>query len=268
MTGADLHPNAIDGTTGTELTPASQATYDGRYQGKTAGNVTVTPTTNGTTTLKVTQQDGTTTILDVDTTNTRVGVGLNNPSETLHVKSGNVTGARIESTGTSNVLDFYGTGTRNYSIRTNYTANGIEILRSASAGAAPTTSMLFIDSTGNVGIGNAGPNSRLHITGPVATAITTSAKTTTYTASATDSTLTADATSATFQITLPTAASIAGRQYTIKRINAANNVTVGCNGAETMDGATTKTLGSQWAAITVQSNGTNWVIVNQMGTIS
>jgi len=31
MTGADLHPNAIDGTTGTELTVASQNTYNSRY---------------------------------------------------------------------------------------------------------------------------------------------------------------------------------------------------------------------------------------------
>ncbi len=45
MTGADLHPNAIDGTTGTELTVASQTTYDTRYV-RTIGG-TVTPTANG-----------------------------------------------------------------------------------------------------------------------------------------------------------------------------------------------------------------------------
>jgi hypothetical protein len=81
-------------------------------------------------------------------------------------------------------------------------------------------------------------------------------------------TVTADATSATFQVTLPTAASINGRLYTIKRINATNNVTVGTTSSQTIDGAATKTLGSQWAAIIVQSDGANWIIVNQLGTVS
>jgi hypothetical protein len=66
MTGADLHPNAIDGTTGTELTAASQTTYDSRWLRKTGG--TLTPATNSTSTFQVTKQDGTTTVLGVDTT--------------------------------------------------------------------------------------------------------------------------------------------------------------------------------------------------------
>ena len=40
MTGADLHPNKIDGTTGTELSVASQATYDGRYARTTGATFT------------------------------------------------------------------------------------------------------------------------------------------------------------------------------------------------------------------------------------
>jgi len=83
MTGADLHPNAIDGTTGTELSVASQTTYDTRYV-RTIGG-TVTPTSNGTTTLKVTKADGTTQVFDIDTTNARVGVGTASPRSLLDI---------------------------------------------------------------------------------------------------------------------------------------------------------------------------------------
>lgn len=121
---------------------------------------------------------------------------------------------------------------------------------------------MVVKNSGNVGIGNSSANSKLQVSGPIATAL--SNKTAAYAITASDSTITADAWGGTFQVTLSTAASMTGRQYTIKRTNATNNVTVGCNGAETIDGATTKTLGTQWASITVQSNGTNWVITAQM----
>jgi hypothetical protein len=45
---------------------------------------------------------------------------------------------------------------------------------------------------------------------------------------------------------------------TIKRISASNNVTVNTTASQTIDGAASKVLGSQWATITVQSNGSNW----------
>ncbi len=83
MTGADLHPNAIDGTTGTELSVASQAVYDSRYA-RTTG-ATITPTSNSTTTLKVTEADGVTQVFDIDTTNVRVGIGTATPAVGLEV---------------------------------------------------------------------------------------------------------------------------------------------------------------------------------------
>ena len=39
MTGADLHPNAIDGTTGTELTAPSLTVLDSRWVPKTGGTI-------------------------------------------------------------------------------------------------------------------------------------------------------------------------------------------------------------------------------------
>lgn len=88
------------------------------------------------------------------------------------------------------------------------------------------------------------------------------AKTTTYTVAATDYTLTGDATSAAFTITLPTAASVAGKIYVIKKIDASGNaVTVGTTSSQTIDGSTTYSLASQWKYVTVQSNGSNWIII-------
>ena len=92
--------------------------------------------------------------------------------------------------------------------------------------------------------------------------------TTTYTALADDDVVLGDATSAGFTITLPTAADITGKKYTFKRTSASNNVTIDGASSETIDGATTKALASQYAFITIVSDGTNWHIIATGGTIS
>lgn len=75
-------------------------------------------------------------------------------------------------------------------------------------------------------------------------------------------TLTVDASGAARTITLPTAASAKWRKYTVKKMDAtANTVTVDGNGAETIDGAASVVLGSQYESVTVQSDGTQWLIV-------
>jgi len=266
MSGADLHPNAIDGTTGTELSVTSQTTYDGRYV-RTIGG-TITPTANGTATLQVFKQDGTTQVFDIDTTNARVGVGTNAPTSTVDIlattpalllRNASAQGGAVNLGSASHGVVRGATGTNNVSL---YTTSG-DVYVTANGNNA---THLVVKNSGNVGIGNASANSLLQVSGPIATALAN--KTAAYTITATDSTITGDASGGAFTVTLPTAASITGRQYTIKRTNATNNITVACNGAETIDGATTKTLGTQWAGFTVQSNGTNWVITAQMGTIS
>jgi len=111
-------------------------------------------------------------------------------------------------------------------------------------------------------------NAVLHVGGSVATAF--AAKTGTYTATVSDSVITGDTTSAGFTVTLPSAAAACqGREYTVKRINAgANGLVVGTTSSQTIDGATTKTLGSQWAWLKVVSDGANWIIVSQGGTVT
>jgi hypothetical protein len=264
MSGADLHPNAIDGTTGTELTVASQTTYDGRYV-RTIGG-TVTPTSNSTTTLKVTKADGTTQVFNVDTTNGRVGIGTISPKASLAVINAWATGSNVPTTWAAifggrfglanNDLTFY------FDINTSYAE-----FSSYNWGNATTVPLKFQANGGNVAIGNVTPTSLFHVNGPIATAL--ASKTGAYTIGAADSTILADGTGGAFTVTLPTAVGIAGRQYTIKRINAgSNNITVSSTSSQTFDGATTKTLGAQFSAITAQSDGANWVLVSQMGTVT
>ena len=63
-----------------------------------------------------------------------------------------------------------------------------------------------------------------------------------------------------FTVTLPTAASYAGRDLTIKNINT-GVITIDGNGAETIDGSATLTLATQWSSATLYSTGTSWIIL-------
>lgn len=74
-------------------------------------------------------------------------------------------------------------------------------------------------------------------------------------------TLLVDATSGAKAITLPTAVGITGKIFCVQKTDAFNNVTVGTTGGQTINGAATVVLSAQWQRVTVQSNGTNWAII-------
>jgi len=81
-------------------------------------------------------------------------------------------------------------------------------------------------------------------------------------------TIKADATSGTVTLTLPDAATVSFG-YRIKRVNSGSNgVALATTSSQTIDGASTKTLGSQWAMVEVASDGANWQLVDQMGTVT
>lgn len=79
---------------------------------------------------------------------------------------------------------------------------------------------------------------------------------TTYTVTANDSTV--DCTSGTFNVTLPTAVGIAGKQYIIKN-SGAGTITVVTTSSQTIDGLTTKKLAT-YSTLYVESNGANWSV--------
>lgn len=102
----------------------------------------------------------------------------------------------------------------------------------------------------------AGPTSTLQTYGSFATAY--AAKTGTYTATDYDHTI--DCTSGTFTVTLPTAAGITGREYSIKNTGA-GVITVGTTSSQNIDVATTYTLPAIYKYVTVQSTGSAWIVV-------
>lgn len=91
---------------------------------------------------------------------------------------------------------------------------------------------------------------------------TTRAVTATTTLTAADALLLVDTTSGAVTVNLPAVTSSAGKRFTVKKTNAgANNVTLDGDGSETIDGAATLAWNTQYAAYTVQSDGSVWWIV-------
>jgi len=71
-----------------------------------------------------------------------------------------------------------------------------------------------------------------------------------------------DASAGSKTITLPTAVGIAGKIYSIKKIDSVENtVTVATTSSQTIDGKTTFLLRIQHETVVLQSNGSNWIIL-------
>jgi hypothetical protein len=88
-------------------------------------------------------------------------------------------------------------------------------------------------------------------------------KTADYLATTDDEIIAVDASGATAVIiTLPTAVGMPGRQYVIKKVDgSASHVVVTTTSAQTIDGFTAQSLTVQYEALTVVSDGSNWLIV-------
>jgi hypothetical protein len=83
-----------------------------------------------------------------------------------------------------------------------------------------------------------------------------------YTVSLNDAFVPVNATSGAITVTLPKVAECKGKMIVIKKTDAsANAVTVDGNGSETIDGATTNALSSQYDSVSLMSDGTQWLIV-------
>ena len=117
-----------------------------------------------------------------------------------------------------------------------------------------------IASTDNLGVGKSSPTSKLHLGGSLAVPITSVSATTTL--NGTHYTVKVDASGGARTINLPAASGCSDRVYTIKKIDSSGNaVTVDGNASETIDGATTYSLATQWKYVMIQSDGTNWMVI-------
>ena len=110
------------------------------------------------------------------------------------------------------------------------------------------------------GILSSAAKSTLDVIGSFSSAIT--GKTAAYTATIADNTILCSAATAAFTLTLPAASGIAGREYVIKKIDSsANAVTVDGNASETIDGALTYALSTQYKYVHIKTDGSNWFII-------
>ncbi len=295
MTGADLHPNAIDGTTGTELSVASQAAYDSRWLRTIGGTVSATVNITGglnyngsplsielTRTLPTTLNNYVE-IGNFATTNAthilRVSVSVDSTNFSvakfyvIAIMYAFLNGVWTKVTPLSNTGPY---GSNDFDLDVNVSGSTTYLRVRRSGGGTAGTATVRLESTGVSSDVFTSTSATASTTAPTQTTgiapispITPSPKTAAYTAAMWDSTITADATSATFQVTLPSAVPVAGRQFTIKRTNSgANNVTVGTTSSQLIDGAATKTLGAQYSAITVQSDGVGWQMIAVVGTVT
>jgi hypothetical protein len=87
-------------------------------------------------------------------------------------------------------------------------------------------------------------------------------KTANYTALQSDDVILGDATSGAITITLPTAVGNTGEVFHIKKIDSSvNAVTIATTSSQTIDGALTAPLISQYQSFTLVSNGTGWSVL-------
>src|SRR5688572_21268571 len=112
-----------------------------------------------------------------------------------------------------------------------------------------------------VGIGTTSPNSTLDVRGSLS--LNYRAFSTATSAATTDNTLVFTGTSAA-TLTLPSAAAMAGRIYTIKNASSNSSVlTIATTSSETIDGLTSWALNQSNMTIVVISNGTNWYATSE-----
>jgi hypothetical protein len=92
----------------------------------------------------------------------------------------------------------------------------------------------------------------------------TASKTTTYAATGDETVIPCDATSAGFTVNLPAAASYTGKQLKIIKTDSTTGiVTIDGNASETINGSLTTTLNTQYEAVTIACDGSNWFIVHR-----
>jgi hypothetical protein len=117
-----------------------------------------------------------------------------------------------------------------------------------------------ITNAGSVGIGTAAPASTLDVQGSLG--FKTTVVTAATTLNQTHNVLLGNDATGSFTITLPAAASNAGKTYYIKKTNSsANTITIDGNASETIDGALTLLLYVQYDAIRIVCDGSNWFVM-------
>jgi hypothetical protein len=148
-------------------------------------------------------------------------------------------------------------------------ANFAGFIMKRAASLAASVSTFYTPLVANLGLGvNTGATAlgaTLDVNGDLRftscrTAIVTKAAA--YTLTSSDSTVRANAATGIFTLTLPDATLHSGREFFIKKIDStANAITVATTASQTIDGAATASLTTQYQILRLQSNGAGWDII-------
>lgn len=189
------------------------------------------------------ESQGNANMLVVDASANAVGIGTNAPVAALDLASGQL--AIPDGTAAAPAIAFRD------DLNNGIFSPGTDQLAISTAG----TQRMVVDASGRVGVGTATPNSTLQVAGSLALPIT--ALSTATTLDATHYTVLCNGT---FTVTLPAASTCAGRIYNVKNVGT-GTITVDGNASETIDGATTYALSTQYQTLTLQCDGSNWFIL-------
>ena len=158
---------------------------------------------------------------------------------------------------------------------------GIRLMYEQAVSGTPNNSFLLGDQDGATGQRdmritvervNSGVNTfvlnsviaRDAVAGQVTTVNTIVSPTTTYTATANEETINASTSGGAWTLTLPAAAGVKGKKYHINQTaDTANALTIDPNSSETICGQATIVVRGLRDSITIQSDGTNWVGLDQ-----
>jgi hypothetical protein len=89
-------------------------------------------------------------------------------------------------------------------------------------------------------------------------------KTANYTLTSSDDTVTGDSSGGTFTLTLPTAVGISGKIFRLKKTDTSlTAISIATTSAQTIDGVTTSSLNTLNECLIVQSNGSNYVVLER-----
>ena len=232
------------------------------------GNLKIQSATDSTTAVQVLDADGGTPVLNVDTTNERVGIGVDAPEKKLSVYD--------NSAGATPIFSVDQASTGDASMR--YTILGSAGLTVGIDNSDSdkfkwalqenlSDALMTLDRNGNVGIGTNSPVTTLDVNGSFALSITTPDLTgNTYTIAAGQYTVLLDDDDAqvtdTLVVTLPAAASNSGRILNLIKVGSSETVQLDGNSAETLNGALTKDLTVQYDRMQIQCDGSAWYILS------
>ncbi len=244
-----------------------------------AGDALFQNATDSTTAFQVLDADGGTPVLNVDTTNERVGIGTASPVGKLELQDGifrvndaaNTGGTRIEFFRGGNQLGLWGTDAdilTMMGVDTDFRISGYK------TGVGALEIARFGYDSGDVGIGTTTPTAKLDVAGSKADKVTTVAAAT-YTIAITDRTIVVDyTTTGAVTLTLPSCTTAwnstnsTGIVFVIKDLDCnagTNNITINRAGSDTIidtaAGQTSTVINGNGNAIRIQAvSTTEWIV--------